>query len=185
MRRRWIGFVLLVIWSTTLGGAPAASAEDEAPTPLQKAVAQVMTRLMKQKEGLCVGVTHRAAIAAAKGASHMAGQYYTNLRSTTYAPAGDWQGTVGFFVDVNALRAKRDVPLKNLEVMLLCPKYDKKAMVKLVLATGRTLGLSLELDDDEADLYWDWRAEGRDVWVSLGDEIINFEVNLKTVGDGE
>ena len=155
------------------GSASAARAEESAK--LHTAVQQVMTKLRKNTKGLRPGITYAEAAKATRGAAQIVGGFSVSLAKTSYAPDGDWQGVISFYADLDAPRET----LEDFDLALLCGAYDKLKMERWLLdVVGPALGLALAPDDEQKYLYWDPEATGRDVWISLGDGVIQFSTTL-------
>jgi hypothetical protein len=184
MRRHLCVFLSLaaVAIATTgalLVGMPAstASARTAEPAKLREAVRQVLTKLCETKKGLRPELSYAEAVKATPGAAEVAGGFRLSLRNSSYALEGDWDGVISFFADLD----EPEKVLGDFDLALLCGDYDKRKMERWLLGVvGPALGLALEPDDVQKHLYWDPEPKRRDIWISLGDGVIQFSTSVVT-----
>ncbi len=177
MRRRLALFSVAAALVVTAAALllPTTPTLAEGPTPLQKAVQEMVRAFRQNDKGLRPGITVSETVQAVRGAAHITGGYALPLANTPYDPEGEWQGTISFYIDED----EPDTVFDSFDVALLCEKYDKADMARwLCQSVGPRVGLALERDDEERWLYWDVDATGRDVWISLGDRVILFTVSV-------
>ena len=183
MKTRWILPAALVVLApfavAPLLPAPARGEEPVPASPPKKNdpmadVAELMT-LLRMNEGAAKGAV-RVGMVAAKadratpGAAKHIDQRYLPLAGSWLDPEGRLRGTVDWDTDLDT--GKR---VDSIQAVLLTGPYDRKEMAKAVIAAGKSLGLNLEPDDEDPDTYFDYKAKGIELWVTLGDGIAVIE----------
>ena len=151
--------------------APASETTVEAK--VEKALEGILTRLVSTKSGLRLGITEKEAVKLTPGATDLAGDRVLSLDATPYAPEGDWKGTLRIFVT-----GEPRVKLDNIQICLLCEKYDEAEVARRVVKIGQKIGFAFEPDEEAPNTLFDPGDHTRDLWVSFGRGVIVIDADL-------
>jgi hypothetical protein len=155
------------------GTRPAAEAGPESDLPAK--VRAWIVKAYKNREGIRPGMASKDAVALARSAAQLTGDYLLPLAGTPYAPPSGLSGSMRIFH-----LGEEELFLDSVQLVLLVPRYDKQAMIAAVVAAGKEVGLALEPDEDAPDTYYDFDEDegGRDLWVALGDGVVAVDLDV-------
>lgn len=151
----------------------ARGQEDDAEARLGEALETILTRLVKAKTGLRLGITEPEAVRQTPGATDLVGDRILPLAATQYAPKGEWYGTVRIL-----LTGEPGAKLDGIQVCLLCEPYDEPKLARRLVGIGRKLGYAFEADEDAPNTWFDSADHTRDLWVSFGRGVIAIDADL-------
>ena len=161
----------------TVAGLSSGSARAEppvtgaAPADVPAQVRAWMVRAYRSKTGIRPGLAADDAVALAKDAAPLNGDYLLPLTGA-YEPPKGTTGTMRIFV------GSKDARVTSVQLVLLVPTYDRTAMAAALVAGAKEVGLELEPTDDEPDTYCGFGEDGaRNLWVGLGDGVIAVDVD--------
>ena len=140
---------------------------------IEKALEGIFTRLVSTKSGLRLGITEKEAVKLTPGATDLAGDRVLALDATPYDPEGDWKGTLRIFVT-----GEPRVKLDNIQICLLCEKYDEAEVARRVVKIGQKIGFAFEPDEEAPNTLYDPGDHTRDLWVSFGRGVIVIDADL-------
>ena len=173
MRSILILFVVFCLASGSLG--PRTS--DAAPDALERSLAKLIEHGLKATKGIALGVRMGDAVAKMKGGVTVVYEARAPLGLSGLPGSKGLDGVVRFSGTLES-DEEMDEAMASLNLEIVVPAYDRKAMVKKLESIAAKLGLELVVDDTEANVYWVDRKMGkisRDVWIGLGERIIVLE----------
>jgi hypothetical protein len=176
--------ILVAVLAT---GAVLAFSRDEPPpkpVPEKKAEAPVTTddvaaavggiidRIFTANKGVRLGMPSAQIPKLAPGAAEILDEYYLPLEGSTFAPKGNWTGTV------KLLPLEKTEPLDEIHVALLVGKYDRAAVLAWLRKKAKAMGIEDFARDTESGpwTWWGTDAKHRDLWIGLGEGVIAVEV---------
>jgi hypothetical protein len=167
-----VAAVLVAVAGTSGGSAraePPATGSSSTDVPGQ--VRAWVARAYRSTTGIRPGLAADDAVALAKDAAPLTGDYLLPL-SGAYQPPKGMTGSMRMFL------GDKDARVSTVQLVLLVPKYDRAAMAAALVAGAKELGLELEPDEEEPDTYCGFGEDGaRNLWVGLGEGVIAVDVD--------
>jgi hypothetical protein len=168
---------MIVVLALLLGLASFALGEDRAPAAAAPAPHEVVAGIMKALRGnngpLRPGLPKKQAIAASPGAAKHIDTWYLPLAGSWLDPERRLQGTIDWDLDLDT-----ETKLDCLRVVITTGPLDRRQMASTIVATGRSIGMTLDNDEEDPFTWFDGDAEGIELWISVGDGIVIVEAEI-------